>query len=391
MLNVQLPSLAPTQSETTASGENTALTLTELAMLVHDLRTPILSVLGFNAIAESESDPKVRKQAHARIDTLSHHLLNIVNDILLTARSEEQGVVLDHIAVSSPRLLADVVAAVQPAADARQIKIKLNMSYDLPLEFMGDPLRLRQVLINLASNAIAFSPEGRSVLIEAGLCLATRAICFSVEDQGPGMSAEEVAMLFRPFRQVRRISGAKGTGLGLAICDRLVRGMGGKIEVKSVKGKGSRFTATLPFCSRMPGSAADVPELPQTAETTHHALEILVVDDNELVNEIVSHVARKAGHRVVSVTSGVAALDHLGRKPCDLVLLDQRMEGLDGLETARRIRTMALEQPPMIIGLTAHLTPDLVALSKDAGMDACFQKTTRPKDLIAMIELALQA
>lgn len=391
MMNVQFPPASSLDEKSVGEREESSLTMTELAMLVHDLRTPIISMLGFNAIAETEEDSATRTQAHLRIDALGHHLLSLVNDILLTARSEQEGIVLDHVVVSAPRLLGDVMAVVQPAATSKQVKLKLTMNYDLPLEFMGDPLRLRQVLINLLSNAVHFSPSGGTVALEAGLGLPKAVLSFSIQDQGPGMTEAEAAALFRPFHQIKRISGAHGTGLGLAICDRLVRRMGGSIQLKSIVGEGTRFTIAIPYCSRVPDNAATAVASTEDAPAPSRSFDILVVDDNELANEIITHVARKAGHNVSSVTNGLSALDFLAKKTVDLVLLDQRMEGMDGLETARRIRAMtSVAANTKIIALTAHLTPDLAERAKSAGMDGCFQRTTRPKELIALIESVLK-
>jgi CheY-like chemotaxis protein/anti-sigma regulatory factor (Ser/Thr protein kinase) len=364
--------------------------MTDLALLVHDLRTPILSILGFNAIAENDDDASQRSPARARIDMLGDHLLNLVNDILLTARAEQTQIVLDHVAVSAPRLLADVISVVQPAADAKQIKLGLSMAKELPLEFMGDPVRLRQILINLVSNAVTYSPPGTKVEIEAGLRSPVPELFFCVHDQGPGMTAQEAQAVFRPFQQIPRISGTKGTGLGLTICDRLVRAMGGTIKVVSSPGTGSSFAVTLPIAARLADEDHEGATIEHPAKTTNQKFDILVVDDNELSNELVSHIAARGGHTVASVHSGPAALEYLAQNAVDLVLLDQRMTGMDGLETARRIRAMQLATSALkIVGLTAHLTPDLLERARQAGLDDCFQRTIRPTELIAKIDAIL--
>jgi CheY-like chemotaxis protein len=392
------PKVMDTQFLTVASAAETGLdttdvtklSMTDLAMLVHDLRTPILSILGFNAITKQDEGAERHDQARARIDMLGDYLLRLVNEILRTARAEEERDTLDHVAVSTPRLLGDVLAAVQPAAEAKQINLSCTMTPDLPLEFMGDPMRLQQVLINLVSNAVAYSPSGTAVQIEAGLPLPANALVFCVRDEGPGMTPQELKTLFRPFHQIERISGPQGSGLGLVICDRLIKAMHGTIEVQSLLGTGSTFTVSLPFVACPPKQMLDIgapkePDLP-----SGQRLNILVVDDNELSNELVSHIAAKAGHTVASVHSGPAALEFLAQNAVDLVLLDQRMSGMDGLETARRIRAMQLATSALkIVGLTAHLTPDLFESARLAGLDDCFQRTIRPKELIAKIDAIL--
>ena len=359
-------------------------------MLVHDLRTPILSILGFNAIAEEEDQADKRHQARARIDVLGDHLLGIVNEILRVARAEEERDTLDHVAISAPRLIGDVLAAVQPAAEAKQINLSCTMTPDLPLEFMGDPMRLRQVLINLLSNAVAYSPTGTAVQIEAGLRLPTNALFFCVRDEGPGMTPQEIKTLFRPFHQIQRISGPQGSGLGLVICDRLIKAMHGTMEVQSLPGMGSTFAVSLPFVPCHPIQTLELGPPKEPEPPSGQRLNILVVDDNELSNELVSNIAAKAGHSVASVHSGPAALEYLAQNAVDLVLLDQRMTGMDGLETAQRIRAMHFATSALkIVGLTAHLTPDLLKRARQAGLDDCFQRTIRPKELIAKIDAIL--
>lgn len=390
MMNTPIPTGPSLVEGTIEATDTTGLSMTELAMLVHDLRTPILSILGFNAIAEEEDAADQRDQARERINVLADHLLRLVNEILRTARAEQERVILDHVAVSTPRLIGDVLAAVQPAAMAKQIRLNCTMTNDLPIEFMGDPTRLRQVLINLVSNAVAYSASGTTIEVEAGLRLAADTLYFSIRDQGPGITPQEIKTLFRPFHQLTRISGTNGSGLGLVICDRLIHAMGGTIEVQSKPGVGSTFAVTLPYIACPCEQTHEIVAPMVNALPVRQRLNILVVDDNELSNELVSHIAAKAGHNVTSVHSGPDALEFLAQNAVDLVLLDQRMEGMDGLETARRIRAMQLATPaPKIVGLTAHLTPEWAESARLAGLDECFQRTMRPKELIAMIEATL--
>ena len=370
------------------------LSLTELAMLVHDLRTPILSILGLNDIAETVKDDIARTEARERIDMVAHHMLGIVNDILFVAKNGQDTIKLERAPVSSPRLLGDVLAMVQPDAEARQVKVSLVMDYDLPLEFTGDPQRLRQILINLLSNAVRFSPPGATVKLRAGLQLPQALLVFSIEDEGPGLSTEEIKTLFRPFHQIQRISGSTGSGLGLTVCHHLVQIMGGSIDVQSILGKGSQFSIRLPYCSNHSGSAADPVTQQKQSAGEHNCqapLRILVVDDNPIVNDITSQVARREGHIVESVQSGTEALSALSRSRFDLVLLDQNMDDMDGVETARRIRSMhCVSNDLKIIGLTAHLSSELVSAAKQAGMNDCLQKTARPQEMIALISRAFQ-
>lgn len=390
MMNAPFAPVSTSAEQSADPKDVSKLTMTDLALLVHDLRAPILSILGFNSIAKGDDHSEGNDQARARIDMLGDHLLALVNNILLAARSEHEQIVLDRVVVNAPRLLADVLSVVKPTADAKQIRLGLKMAQDLPLEFMGDPVRLRQILINLASNAVTYSPAGSLVEIEAGLRLPLPVLYFSVRDQGPGMTEQETKAVFRPFHQIQRISGSQGTGLGLTICDRLIQAMNGSVEVQSSLGMGSTFTVMLPFAGRDPDHDQDGTAPEPASEKAIRTFDILVVDDNELSNEIVSHVAAKAGHKVSSVLSGSAALAFLAQNAVDLVILDQRMSGLDGLETARRIRGMDFAQrAPKIVGLTAHLTPEMIDNARTAGMDDCFQKTMRPKDLITMIEAIL--
>lgn len=361
----------------------------EIAMLVHDLRTPLLSILGMNEIASEEECRELRKSAHTQIESAAQHLLGIINSVLTAAREQIETIEAAQETINVPRLLADAVALAGEGANRRNIDFKLHLEPELPLEFKGDPLRTRRVLINLISNAARFSRDGTEVRVRAGLDSAKTSVYFSISDQGPGMTGEELASLFQPFRQIERISGNTGTGLGLVICKRLVHVMGGTIKAESQVGVGSTFTVTLPFLAPDCGSEREMSDdLTITLNATQmgRPLKILVVDDNAIVNTIVTHVVGRVGHDVASALSGSDALDYLSHHHCDLVLLDQNMSEMSGLETARSIRALHGTSPTLrIIGLTALLTPELDEAAKLAGMDACLEKTIRPTNLIKMI------
>jgi CheY-like chemotaxis protein len=365
----------------------------EIAMVVHELRNPLLGIIGHAETLRGSPGEAELKAAPARIAMLGQHMLALVNDLLDLSRLTHEQPKVRHKAVSAPRLFADCMTVVSVQAEAKGLELTLDCAPDFPLEFPGDPTRLRQILVNLLSNAVRFTDKGR-IILRAAIEPETGSMCLSVTDQGPGLTPEEIGRLFQPFQQ---IDGHRkgGTGLGLAICNRLAHAMGGRLRVQSIPGHGATFGLQLSYCARRaehlalePSAAA--PSGRPDSLATMAPLDCLVVDDNPLLRDIVVKLLLRDGHRAVEAASGHEALDALKTGRFDLVLLDRHLGDLDGFDVARRMRSILKGKPaPRIVGLSASVDPEDVDIALAAGMDAYLSKTLRAPVLIDRIRQLL--
>ena len=279
-------------------------------------------------------------------------LLTIVDDLLDISKLDADMLEFE----SSPFIAADVVAQsmaiMAPRAEEIGLEFTSTIDPSLPPVLVGDPLRLRQVLLNLISNAIKFTPSG-SVRVETSVESAkddTAVLIFSVTDTGQGISAEAQRKLFSEYTQgsveVARKYG--GTGLGLAICRRLVGMMGGEISLESTIGEGSTFRVTATFeidrttdvTELRKSMRSQAPDRHQAMTGASQPLRVLQVEDNATNRVVAEKILARAGHRVVNVEHGVDALSILKTETFDIIVMDRHMPEMDGLEATRRIRAM---------------------------------------------------
>lgn len=346
-----------------------------LATMSHEIRTPLTTVLGTaELLAHEPSDPRQRRRIEA-ILAAGRHLLAVIDDVLDYSRLEAGRVQLQQVELRP----VDVAAAVHALVEQRAKDAGLDLRFDLhptaELTLVGDPTRLRQVLLNLVSNALKFTPQGTVVVRVRVDVMGTQAtVRAEVEDSGIGIGEDKRLDLFEPFRQagpsVRE--GERGSGLGLAISKRLVTAMGGTIGVVSEAGRGSLFwfEVPLPLAVAAPPTG---PDIPRTRPSD--ALRILVVDDATLNRELVRDMLRHYGHEVLCAANGAEAVARAASAPLDVVLMDLRMPGMDGIEATRRIRALG---PPAgavrILGLTANVLASERRACLDAGMDGMLTK-----------------
>jgi CheY-like chemotaxis protein len=288
---------------------------------------------------------------------------------------------LEEVDFDLKRLLDGVVMLMSGMASAKGLAIQTDISNDVPTYIRGDSTRLRQILLNLISNAIKFTQEGRiSVRVTLLPSSANHVVLgFKVVDTGIGIEPAHVDHLFDAFTQADSSITPRfgGTGLGLNICKRLVEGMQGAIGVESQPGKGSTFHFDASFKSA---------ERPADAETTSQdaisPLRILVVDDDEVNLQVADGLLTQQGHQVVTATSGAKALVKLKGAKFDLVLMDMQMPEMDGPETTRRIRGSDNESSQVpILALTANSSPAHVAQCLEAGMNDHLSKPVRLDEL----------
>lgn len=367
-----------------------------LANMSHEVRTPLNGILGMAELTLLTGLTGEQRENLEMIRESGRNLLAILNDLLDISRIEAGRMALETSRFSLRDVLHAVEATYRHQAEAKGLDLEFDMTGPGMDDLLGDDGRIRQVLSNLVGNALKFTPAG-SVRVSAWLLDsppgAARRLLFCVRDTGVGIPAELLDMMFEPFTQAdgsftRRYS---GTGLGLGIVRRLVRLMGGVIDVDSEPGQGTAVWFTVPLLPG--GAAAPQPEVRPAEADAPRALRVLVAEDNVVNRIYAERLVRELGHSAVAVADGHEALRVLAGGGFDLVLMDVQMPGLDGVQATRSIR--AGEVPGVdpalpVIAMTAHAMKGDREVFLDAGMDEYVSKPVAPQDLRAAIARAVR-
>ncbi len=360
-----------------------------LANMSHEIRTPMNAIVGFSRLCQKTALDHKQRSYLSRIESASTSLLGVINDILDFSKIEAGKLSMEQIDFSLEEVVNKIADMVGIKAAEKGLELVSSIDPAIPLNLVGDPLRLGQALINLTSNAVKFTETG-SVLIRIDLVERDAAGClvrFTVKDTGIGMSEEELSRLFVAFSQADTSVTRKfgGTGLGLVISKNLVEMMGGRIDVESSPGQGSSFSFTARFRLNE-GLVSSPPSMPANLSN----LKVLVVDDNELSRQ--ASLEQLAGFKVEAraVDSGRAALDALkqaeANDPFDLVLMDWQMPEMDGIETARRMRSdLRLERLPVTIMVTAFGREEVMNHAERVGIKSLLIKPVSPSLLFDTI------
>ena len=362
-----------------------------LAQMSHELRTPLNAIIGYAQLLKRDGHPLTERQAAAlaTIHESGQHLLTLINDILDLARVEAGRMVLHPAAVHLGAFLQVVADIMRVKAEEKGLSFQFALAPDLPAAVTIDETRLRQVLFNLLGNAVKFTDRGTvslRVLPAPGTTDdGTVTLRFEVADTGIGMSAQQMARLFHPFEQVADMTRrAGGTGLGLAISQRLVRLMGGNIEIASEPGGGStfRFELAVPVAA---GSPANLPAQRTIVGYEGERKRVLIVDDVPQNRAMLVDLLQTVGFVVAAAENGLDCLVLLDSFKPDLILMDVMMPVLDGNETTRRIRgTPAWGKVP-IVAVTASASADDEARCREAGADAFLAKPVEHDVLLRTI------
>lgn len=355
-----------------------------LANMSHEIRTPMNAIIGFAHLLKKSPLSETAQKRLEKLQLSADALLALLNDILDFSKIEAGELQIEAVDFDLNEVLERVRAVTAHRAQSKGLSLSFKVGDEVPAALRGDPLRLGQVLINLVGNAVKFTEHGAIALSVSG---DADQLLIKVRDSGIGISPEQQARLFTPFRQADASTSRQygGTGLGLAICAQLLALMKGRIEVESRLGEGSEFRCRLPLI-RAAGPITSEPAL-CASDFDLGGLQVLLVDDVDFNREIASSVLQSAGAEVFAANSGPAALDlletRLGDHALDVVLMDIQMPGMDGLEVARRIRSKPNWQQVPIIAMTAHAMRDEVREFLAAGMQDHIAKPFEPAQLLS--------
>lgn len=345
-----------------------------LSRMSHDIRTPMNAILGMKDIAAAHLDDRAKvKDCLKKIGLSGQHLLGLINDVLDMSKIESGEMVLREDSVSLPEVLENLVTIMQPQFREKNQRFSIRLQCVAHEQFLSDSLRIRQVFLNILSNACKFTPIDGRITMDVQEASADGGIAqflFCITDTGIGMQPEFLPYLFTAFSRERdsRVDKTEGTGLGMAITKKIVDMLGGSIEVESQPGKGTSFRVALPL---------KIQSTPQFNKN-FPKLKIIVADDDAIMCEYTIDMLHRIGIHADWVNDGIQAAEKIEEaqqtgKAYDAVLLDWKMPGQDGLATTRRIREISGRKLPVLI-ISAYDWNDIEQEAIEAGVSGFLQK-----------------
>lgn len=367
-----------------------------LANMSHELRTPINAIAGFTTLAQRTSLTEQQEDYLDKIQQASQALLRIISDLLDFSKIEAGHLEMERIPFCLTEVLENAFANISQVAERKGLELLMQVAPGLPAYWMGDPLRLGQVLANLCANAVKFTERGEIELRVAPANGEATRLLFSVRDTGIGLTQTQAAKLFKAFSQADSSTTRRfgGTGLGLAISERLVGMMNGRIWLESEAGRGATFMFEVELGRADVHTLPPLPQLPQAL----HGQRALIVDDNSSARQILQAQLSQLGMVADAVDSGAAALAALRRASSantqyPVVLMDWKMPGLDGVATARAIRAdHTIAGTPVVVMVTAYGRDQVIQAGGDARLlDDILIKPVTPHLLAETLARTTQA
>jgi CheY-like chemotaxis protein/HPt (histidine-containing phosphotransfer) domain-containing protein len=369
--------------------------------LSHELMTPLNGIIGLTYLAKNSGSIEEKNSYISNIQEASQKLLEVISDLLDYSSLKGNNLTLAKYSFSLDNLMKNIELVIVPQAKEKKLQFQIAVDQSLPERFIGDGVRLRQILFNLLSNAVRFTESGEITLDVKQLSGngEIAELIFQIRDTGIGISPEDLSGLFSPFSQIdnsksRRYS---GTGLGLAISDHLAKLMGGRIFVESSLGKGSSFNLSLPLEidygikpdydveAQEPACLCALEETPEESPEKLERARILVVDDIIMNQEISREILEKAGAVVETAQNGLEALEKINRQQFDLILMDLQMPEMDGYQATQAIREKFDFSQLPIIAFTAHASREDQHKCLGLKMNDYLAKPFKPDNLLKII------
>lgn len=364
-----------------------------LAVVSHEIRTPMTGIMGMINLLNNTVLNKTQVDYLDTIERSGETMMALLNDILDFEKIESGAMSLETTQFDIRKLIGDIVTLMQGHAMQKNLTLKYEIDDTIPSILLGDPTRLRQILLNLVNNGLKFTHNG-SVSIHISSQSAhknSNFITFKVTDTGIGISEEGIKKLFTPFSQAETSTTRNygGTGLGLAISSRLVDAMNGKIEVDSVQGQGTTFSFTIELTTlnneynHASNPRTDVAKQDTIVKIASKKMHILITDDNDINRKVICGLLDGHGHTLHQAANGLECLAFIENHPVDLILMDIEMPGLNGTETTNRIKNSLNKKISniKIIALTGNVDKIFIESCFDIGMNDFIEKPVNPEKL----------
>ncbi|MDR2586891.1 MAG: response regulator [Coriobacteriales bacterium] len=403
---IDITDITPIMEARIAAEETSRAKSAFLANMSHEIRTPMNAIIGMTSVGEQASDPVRKDYAFARIKEASHHLLGVINDILDMSKIEANKLELSEIVFDFEEMVRRVVGIIRFRTDEKGQRLVLNSDPTLPTWLNGDDQRLAQVLTNLLSNALKFTPEDGTITVNTILVSCVDGVAtvrVEVKDTGIGISEKQQEHLFEQFEQAESSTTRKygGTGLGLSISKNIIEKMGGAIGVNSEIGQGSTFFFVVRLrtadASPQPATTHGQSERELLGDNWHQGKFskycLLLVEDVEVNREIVSALLEDTHIEIVCAGDGLEAVEKFSAEPerYDIILMDVQMPVMDGYEATRRIRALATPAAKTvpIIALTANVFREDRERALESGMNGHLGKPLDHEEMLTTLNAYL--